>query len=686
MQGQDQLFPDEIVAPPHDHHELVAARSVHRAVLEDIADHAACLANVLIARLVAEGVVDDLQAVDIADRNGKVLRRLGGDVGIHLLFLQEKGVLALDAGQGVGKGDGRCLIALFQGFLFPALHGDVVCQHDGNGEAEKRRDEDQTRVVRVMNPGELVLKEGILVHGEGLFIRGAVYVVVDLLHDGIFPALIEALGPGRGKHDDEGQQGNPDDDGLAEVSGVILPDDAVEENQAEDGPGNQKGIGLRLDGVVREDAGEAEIDQEDHQNDHADAADDAVLSVVLLPGDLIDRGGGKAVEDGGAEGGGIHDPADGRPAQERNGQRDERHQHDGVDGDLFVIELGIALGEDAVLRRGIAEAADGAQHADQAGQNQRHQGEHQDVDAGPAEIEVCRVEGGQARDAVELVQTADIVQPAAAALGVGGDAHQDNEDVQRGDDRHRDDENAEQIAVLKPILLSGVGHAFKADKGPGRDEGNAYHLAQGAFVGEEGRRHAHARGGAAQHGNGKAEGDADRKDQDEDLHQAGGGQLALRAQQRHQTHDDQRDGRLAGIDLIAEDRVEIPDLEDPPEEIARKERNAGGVCPENGDVGQEHEPGREEGAVIAEDMLDIVVKAARAGIVVAQVVIVTRHHQHHEIADQQAEGRAEGACLGEIGPAGNDQGAPADGRAHRQGPDRQRRKIGLQFCLLIHTG
>ena len=71
MQRQDELLPDEIIAPAQDHHKLISARPVNRAVLEDVADHPAGLEDVFVARLVAKGIVNDLQAVHIADDNGK---------------------------------------------------------------------------------------------------------------------------------------------------------------------------------------------------------------------------------------------------------------------------------------------------------------------------------------------------------------------------------------------------------------------------------------------------------------------------------------------------------------------------------------------------------------------------------------------------------------------------------------
>ena len=71
MQRQDQLLADVVIAPAQDHHELIPARPVNGAVLKDVADHPACLVDVFVARFMAEGIVDHLQAVHITDDERK---------------------------------------------------------------------------------------------------------------------------------------------------------------------------------------------------------------------------------------------------------------------------------------------------------------------------------------------------------------------------------------------------------------------------------------------------------------------------------------------------------------------------------------------------------------------------------------------------------------------------------------
>ena len=86
MQRQDQFFSDDIIASGQDHHELVSAGPEYRTVLENVADQPAGTDDVLVSRLVAEGIVDHLQAVYIADRNGKRICCLLLDGSVDLLL------------------------------------------------------------------------------------------------------------------------------------------------------------------------------------------------------------------------------------------------------------------------------------------------------------------------------------------------------------------------------------------------------------------------------------------------------------------------------------------------------------------------------------------------------------------------------------------------------------------------
>ena len=144
----------------------------------------------------------------------------------------------------------------------------------------------------------------------------------------------------------------------------------MEIQQPKERPDSHEHISFRRECVVGKSTREEQEYCEGNQNEEADSADYPILFDAFLSRSLKYRDGHKAVDDGGTDCGGIHDPADRRPSEKRDGQRDQQHQKYGIDRDLFLIELGKAFGQNTVLRHGIAETAQGTQHADQAGKNQ----------------------------------------------------------------------------------------------------------------------------------------------------------------------------------------------------------------------------------------------------------------------------------------------------------------------------
>ena len=410
---------------------------------------------------------------------------------------------------------------------------------------------------------------------------------------------------------------------------MVFLDNPVEEDEAEYRPYDHKSIGFRFDGVIGKRTRKQQEHQEGDHDGYADTAQYAVLLAAFLPRSFEDGHGSETVENDGTNRCGVNDPANGRPSQKRNGQGNDNRQENRVDWDLLVAQASETLGKDAVLGHGVAQAADGAQHADEAGEHKRKKGGHENVDASIPKVVMGGVEGGQPRDSIELVQAADVVQPAGATLWVSGDAQQKNEDVESRGDDERDGENTEHVGVFEPVLRSGMRYALEADESPGREEGDTHDLSECFLVGHEGRLHRHISVAMADHGSDKANRDPYGEEQRERLHAASCGHLALHAQKRDEADDEQRNEGFSQENLVAEYRVEVSEIEQPMKEIPREQRNARGVCPEYGNVHQEHEPSHQEGAVIAEDEFHIVVQAARPRITICQEMIVVGHHQHH---------------------------------------------------------
>ena len=169
----------------------------------------------------------------------------------------------------------------------------------------------------------------------------------------------------------------------------------------------------------------------------------------------------------------------------------------------------------------------------------------------------------------------------------------------------------------------------------------------------------------------------------------GGDPLAADAQGDHADDGKHGQQRLSQIDLIAEHGKEVAKFEGVADKVSGKQRQARGVCPEHGDVGQTEKPEDQKSAVIAEDLPCVGIDASGKGIAACHVEKVAADDEHQSHADKQAEDAAERSRLGKVGVGRDDQGPPAHAGAHRQRPGRGGRKIGLKSCLrffVFHFG
>ena len=124
------------------------------------------------------------------------------------------------------------------------------------------------------------------------------------------------------------------------------------------------------------------------------------------------------------------------------------------------------------------------------------------------------------------------------------------------------------------------------------------------------------------HGRNEADSDANGENQHHHHHDPGGGFFALHAQQTDKRHHRQSYQNFPKIHIIAKDRIEITMFDDRMQKIPRKQRDARGVGPEYRYVDQEHEPGDQEGTVIAKNVFYIGVQTSCPRITVSQKMIV----------------------------------------------------------------
>ena len=129
-----------------------------------------------------------------------------------------------------------------------------------------------------------------------------------------------------------------------------------------------------------------------------------------------------------------------------------------------------------------------------------------------------------------------------------------------------------------------MGDVLKADEGPGGDKGDARHLLEDIgvrdIVGLD------VPGAAGEDRRKKADADADGEHEGHHGVQAHGKLAVLHDQQGKTKQRQDGQQRLPQPDLVAEEGVELAEAEHVPEKIAGEERQACGVGPEDGEIGE----------------------------------------------------------------------------------------------------
>ena len=455
----------------------------------------------------------------------------------------------------------------------------------------------------------------------------------------------------------------------------------MEEHKAQHGPQQEQKIRFILQRVGRSQVGQHQMQPEADHDGQADDGQRALAVVPAFPRQLDHGGADQGVDQRRADGGHVHDPADGGPAQQAKERRHARHQRDGLGRGLMLVQGGISLGQDAVLAQGVKQSAHGGDIADQRGDDQRQQGQHQYAHARIAHVAVSRVEGRQALDALQVPPVPDIFQPGAVLGRIGGGGEHGDKDVQHSGKGHRNQQDPGEFCARKAHLLRGMRDVFKADERPGRYEGDADDLGNHGLIRHEIGLKGQTVPDDRAH---EAHRDAQRKQYGHDRHHARHGPLARGAQPGHQQK--RRDGkqRLSKIHIVAEYGIKPAKSEFVAQKIAGEQRQRRGVCPEDGHIGQRQEPRDQKAVVIAEHLPGIGVRAAGFRVNVHHVGVVDADNQHNQPTHRRADGAAPGTSLSQIGIAGHDQGTPADAGAYGKRPCPQGGKVATQQSFFLH--
>ena len=650
-------------------------------MLEQLAHHGAGRTNVVVARLMTQGVVYLLEAIHVAHHNAKLANLALGDGLIELLFLDGVGALVLDASQLIAMRDGthgrRAPLAL----LLARPHGGKVAQHNAQREHEQpAHQQDAPRDAPVEHHHHVAHKLR-LAEGEVLRQPIAAVVGLDTRHGLAGRAAGYLSKPGKRREENQRQQHEPRHDGLAKAPLLVQPQKPMEEDEARDAPNREEEVRLGGHGIGR---GEAWHQKHQPQADHERKPYQAAPRGKAIPmvariaqGTCRDE----AIDDGGAERGHVNDPPHCRSSQEGHGQRHQHHQADAARGHARRIRRGKTEGNDLILRKGEKQPAQRHDVANKARDDERQKRHHQYDHTHLAQI---AARGEEGRKPLQTSQVANVEQvgiPGVIARRIGHHRQQRDHDVERRDRHKRDRQHAEGPRAREGELLRQVRDVFEANEGPRRHAGDAHYLRDrhrtGNKRGLEGEpactmsRRGCAEGDHATHHEGERKAD----------HGALNTTLARRAEGTRQKNRADGKQRLAQIDLIAKDLVAKAPLEDAAHEEARKERQRRGVCPEHGHIGQTEKPCREHAVVKAKDVARKAVGPARAGMAPHEVVVVARNNQHDGHAHQHAQGAPGRTGLHQVGIGRDNKRAPSHAGTKGKGPGAKRCQIGIETHL-----
>ena len=166
----------------------------------------------------------------------------------------------------------------------------MVNQHRGKGEHKQNRDDQCVGHINGMNMIDLSLDKLLLI--LGLYGRLRVPVIVFLygVNRLVCGLLIHASGPDHGHKNNEGQQGNPDNNRLAEPSGLVILDNPPEVEKSYDSPYHDKNVRFRFQQAFSEQMREKQVDAKDQHDTKANGASDFFPGILQLFGCFESRG------------------------------------------------------------------------------------------------------------------------------------------------------------------------------------------------------------------------------------------------------------------------------------------------------------------------------------------------------------------------------------------------------------
>ena len=670
VQELEKVSAKNIIPAGEDGHEFVPTDPVDGAVGKDLADHPAGRDDILVAGLVAEGVIDLLEAVDIAYDHGKLLQLLLFDLIVDLILAEDIGVFALDTGHGIDIGRPLMLRG-------PHVHIEVVGQHDEDGKSKQAGSKEHGSGIGDPEQGHLV-HDVLYITGPAVSLRSSRIVVVDIPQQKVVGFDQGLPHPDQGDQEHQGQERDPYDDRTAEALLPVSAQDGPEKEKAQYAPYDEEEEGLPLHVAGGDQVGQQIQESEADHGRKTDAAGDCLDPVLPLLRDLERRRRDEGVDQGGADGRDIDDPADRRPADQGYERRDYGNCHNRGRRCPVGADRPEAGGQDLVLAHGIEKPAQGCGIADQTGHDEGQQRQHQQTDTCPAQITAGRVEGGKSLQSVEIAQVPDIGEPGIIPVRISRHGQNRDEDIQQRRRDHSRDKDPEDLRLFKGQLLGSVRNIFEADEGPGRDDRDPDDLGEGGGI----RYIAGAVGSLVQkEGRKKDDRDPDGEQTYQDRHGPHGRIPESGTQKAAQQDGDDGHDDFAGVDVIVEDGVHFSEREYTAQKVPGIQGDGCRVGPQDRHVGQGQEPPGEKPLVVVKDLPAVGIGAARLREDLHEIGIVSRDQQHDDRRERHAQCTPPGPRLGQVGVGGDDKRSPADAGSQGKSPCAGRREIGRQFSL-----
>ena len=485
--------------------------------------------------------------------------------------------------------------------LFPLLHERIDVEQNRQGE-DDQRGLDQTdplqRGAYFVQPVAQVILDGLGGFGNALP-RHPFRIIGMNGRDRVFTCVIGCLPhPYSGGKDDQRQQHHPHHRGTAQPQSRILSENINEEHKAQNAPGGQDQIGFLGKGGDRQQVGHHEIENERQRNQQASGPGDRHQPVLILPRRPQRGSGGIGIGDGGPHGGHVHDPADGRPAKERQDAGNAQDEQQGVPGRLAFAQFPEPQGQHLVLGQCVQQTAGGDIVPHQSGDNAAQGGQAQDHHARRSQQGLGGVEGGQALNAIVSVQMENVIHPGGTAFRQGGHGQHGKPDIGQPRHDHGDSQDNKALFERKLKFTCGMGNGFKAHKGPGGQGHDGEHPHGGGFFRGIGRgKHLHPALGIQRSG-GQADGDAAAHHQrHDDLHLHGRFSPHTQQSGNHQRGHGQQ--HFAHVHVKPGDFIMKAKLKQAPEQLPGDQRQGGSVGPNDGHIGQNQKPAVQESVVIA---------------------------------------------------------------------------------------